>query len=96
MKIPMADRLLAQRAKRRILLVLSDGYPATGEGHPLILKTDLLARVKRCEQAGIDLIGIGVLEDAVETFYPNNVVVRNLEDLPATVFEALQNILLNA
>jgi cobaltochelatase CobT len=91
-----ADRLLAQRAKRRILLVLSDGYPATGEGHPLILKTDLLARVKRCEQAGIDLIGIGVLEDAVETFYPNNVVVRNLEDLPATVFEALQNILLNA
>jgi len=91
-----ADRLLAQRAKRRILLVLSDGYPATGEGHPLILKTDLLARVKRCEQAGIDLIGIGVLEDAVETFYPNNVVVRNLEDLPATVFEALQNTLLNA
>jgi len=90
-----ADRLLAQRAKRRILLVLSDGYPATGEGHPLILKTDLLARIKRCEQAGIDLIGIGVLEDAVETFYPNNVVVRDLEDLPSTVFAALQNTLLN-
>ena len=60
-----AGRLLAA-ARRRILMVLSDGYPATGDGNPAILRTDLPASTLR--ERRVELIGVGILDDAVETF----------------------------
>jgi hypothetical protein len=89
-----ATRLLDQRAGRRILMVLSDGYPATGDGNPAILRTDLRARIEAIGRAGIELIGVGILDDAVESFYPHNVVVRKLDELPAVAFGILSELLL--
>jgi cobalamin biosynthesis protein CobT len=89
-----AGRLAEQRAGRRILMVLSDGYPATGDGHPVILRTDLKARIEEIEGMGIDLIGIGLLDDAVENFYAHNIVVRKLDELPALAFSVLSDMLL--
>jgi hypothetical protein len=89
-----AARLADERAARRILMVLSDGYPATGDGHPAILRTDLRARIESISQAGIELIGVGILDDAVESFYPHNIVVRKLDELPATAFGVLSELLL--
>jgi cobalamin biosynthesis protein CobT len=89
-----AARLADQRAGRRILMVLSDGYPATGDGHPAILRTDLRARIESISHAGIELIGVGILDDAVESFYPHNIVVRKLDELPATAFGVLSEMLL--
>jgi cobalamin biosynthesis protein CobT len=89
-----ADRLMARRASRRILMVLSDGYPATGDGHPVVLRNDLHERVRRITHDGIELIGVGVLDDAVEQFYPSSIVVRTLHELPAQAFNALASALL--
>ncbi len=89
-----AGRLAAQRAGRRILMVLSDGYPATGDGHPVILRTDLRARIDEITHSGIELIGIGLLDDAVEKFYAHNIVVRKLDELPAMAFTILSKLLL--
>jgi cobalamin biosynthesis protein CobT len=89
-----AARLSDQRAGRRILMVLSDGYPATGDGNPAILRTDLRARIEAIGLAGIELIGVGILDDAVESFYPHNVVVRKLDELPAVAFGVLSELLL--
>jgi cobalamin biosynthesis protein CobT len=89
-----AGRLAAQRAGRRILMVLSDGYPATGDGHPVILRTDLRARIDDITSSGIELIGIGLLDDAVEKFYAHNIVVRKLDELPAMAFNVLSQLLL--
>ncbi len=89
-----AERLAEHAAGRRILLVLSDGYPATGDGNPVILRADLHRRVAAIAQSGIELIGIGVLDDAVETFYPESVVVRTLSELPTVAFEVLSRRLL--
>jgi cobalamin biosynthesis protein CobT len=89
-----ADRLMARRASRRILMVLSDGYPATGDGHPLVLRQDLHERVRRMTHDGIELIGVGVLDDAVEQFYPASIVVHTLHELPAQAFNALASALL--
>ncbi|WP_321947412.1 cobaltochelatase CobT-related protein [Paraburkholderia sp. J10-1] len=88
-----AARLAQRRARRRLLFVLSDGYPSTSDGDPAVLRTDLLARVQAVTEQGIELVGIGILDDAVEAFYPNAVVVRKLHELPATAFATLSRLL---
>ncbi len=90
-----AARLAARKARRRLLFVLSDGYPSTGDGDPAVLRSDLLARVQTAKEQGIEIVGIGILDDAVEAFYPNAVVVRKLHELPATAFAALSRLLAN-
>ncbi|SAK79898.1 putative cobalamin biosynthesis protein, CobT [Caballeronia hypogeia] len=90
-----ADRLLSRRAHRHILMVLQDGYPATGDGNPAILRTDLLARIADLHARGVELIGVGILADAVETFYPTAVVVERLLELPTAAFSVLGQTLLS-
>ncbi|KKL35794.1 cobalamin biosynthesis protein CobT [Burkholderia contaminans FFH2055] len=90
-----AERLLAKRARRRILMVLSDGYPATGDGNPAILRTDLRARVDALRERRVELIGVGILDDAVETFYPVSSVVEHLHELPGAAFSVLSDTLLD-
>ncbi|MCA8063197.1 cobaltochelatase CobT-related protein [Burkholderia sp. AU38729] len=90
-----AGRLLAKRARRRILMVLSDGYPATGDGNPAILRTDLHARVDALRERHVELIGVGILDDAVETFYPVSSVVEHLHELPGAAFSVLSDTLLD-
>ena len=89
-----ATRLADHRAARRILMVFSDGYPSTGDGDPQVLRRDLRERVAAIGKRGIELVGIGVLTDAVEDFYPRNVVVSRLAELPSTVFSVLSSMLL--
>ncbi|MBN3825060.1 cobalamin biosynthesis protein CobT [Burkholderia sp. Ac-20384] len=90
-----AGRLLAKRARRRILMVLSDGYPATGDGNPAILRTDLRARVEALRERRVELIGVGILDDSVETFYPVSSVVEHLHELPGAAFSVLGDTLLD-
>lgn len=90
-----AERLLAQRARRRILMVLSDGYPATGDGNPAILRTDLRTRVDALRERRVELIGVGILDDSVEAFYPVSSVVEHLHELPAAAFSVLSDALLD-
>ncbi|MFL9868620.1 VWA domain-containing protein [Paraburkholderia fungorum] len=89
-----ATRLADHQAERRILIVFSDGYPSTGDGDPQVLRHDLRERVAAIQKRGIELVGIGVLTDAVEDFYPHNVVVSRLAELPSTVFSVLSSMLL--
>ncbi|WP_434115879.1 cobaltochelatase CobT-related protein [Paraburkholderia caffeinilytica] len=89
-----ATRLADHQAERRILIVFSDGYPSTGDGDPHVLRHDLRERVAAIQKRGIELVGIGVLTDAVEDFYPHNVVVSRLAELPSTVFSVLSSMLL--
>ncbi|WP_233835602.1 cobaltochelatase CobT-related protein [Paraburkholderia sp. ZP32-5] len=89
-----ATRLADHPAARRILMVFSDGYPSTGDGDPRVLRSDLRERVAAIGKRGIELVGIGVLTDAVEDFYPRNVVISRLAELPATAFSVLSSMLL--
>jgi cobalamin biosynthesis protein CobT len=89
-----AARLAEQRAARRILMVFSDGYPSTGDGDPRVLRSDLRARVEAIGARGIELVGVGVLTDAVESFYPHSIVVSRLAELGTTVLGVLSRMLL--
>ena len=76
-------RLEDRPERRRVLMVLSDGYPsfygnADGYQH-------LRDAVERCGDRNIDCVGIGIQSSAVERFYPRFAVCHNLDDLPTKV-----------
>jgi cobalamin biosynthesis protein CobT len=84
--------LMQQQATRHVLIVLSDGEPlcpTTGsEGNHL---KEVVADL---EKAGVEVVGIGIQTDAVKQFYPNNICVRNLDELAPEAFKVLSKMLL--
>jgi len=80
--------------KKKILFVLSDGQPAVscdfGTNH---LAQHLRNQIEQVGKHGIDCVGIGIRSEAVKHFYPNYVVVNNLDDLPKQAFDQLARLL---
>ncbi|MGN8188626.1 cobaltochelatase CobT-related protein [Burkholderia sp. 22088] len=88
-----ARRLMQQRAERKILKVLSDGMPACN-GMSAALNEHLKEVVRKVEASGVDVIGLGIVSDAVEAFYRSHVVLNDVKDLPTTVMKELHRLLL--
>ncbi len=89
-------RLLSATADRRILMVLSDGYPSGsvyGTPAGCDVDNDLSSAVKACEMNGIETIGIGIKTDAVRNFYPKHVVIHDTSELMGTAMRSLLNAL---
>lgn len=88
-----ARRLSKQKQKRKILFVLSDGYPAA-EGDNNILFHDLKSAVQEISKHGIEVVGLGIMSTSVEQFYPDHVVVNHLEELPKAAMTKLSKLIL--
>lgn len=88
-----ADRLAVQKQKRKILIVLSDGEPSTGEGDRRILRGDLYNAVRKIMKAGIEVIGFGIQTRSVQEFYPDSLVINSLDDLPVRAMTKLASLL---
>ena len=52
-------------------------------------------RVDALRERRVELIGVGILDDAVETFYPVSSVVEHLHELPGAAFGVLSDTLLD-
>ncbi|WP_429499344.1 cobaltochelatase CobT-related protein [Robbsia andropogonis] len=89
-----ATRLMDRRERRHVMMVFSDGYPSTADGDPALLGSDLKRRVEEWRMQGVALVGVGILNDAVESFYPLTAVVDTLQDLPDSAFTLLGKALL--
>ena len=87
-----ARRLLAQQADRRILIVLSDGWPTDGSSNP---EVDLRAAVEAATKHGVETFGVGVMDNSVSRFYPKFVVIHDARDLTGTVLKALADMIGN-
>jgi cobalamin biosynthesis protein CobT len=84
-----AIRLMKQREKRKVMIVLSDGQPAgSNKSGP-----HLSYMVKHLEKSGIEMLGIGIKSEAVKKFYPNHVVLDDITMLPTQVMGELRRIL---
>lgn len=88
-----AKRLANRKEKRKILIVLSDGMPATGDGSGSRLNADLKSKVEKIQKSGIECIGIGIQSDAVSRFYKDHVVLGNVKELPKTVLTKLSSLI---
>lgn len=85
------ERLIARPEKRKVMMVLSDGQPACN-GHSQ--RQYLRQVIEKISKDGTDLVGIGILTDAVEQFYPKYTVVESVEDLAGSAMDQLSRILL--
>jgi hypothetical protein len=94
--IEIAAQRLAQRPEeRKVLIVLSDGNPACSSGESHKIDPHCKAAVEKTMKAGIETIGIGVLDTAVRRFYPKHIILNDLKELPALVMGELKRILLS-
>jgi cobalamin biosynthesis protein CobT len=84
--------LLARRESGKVMIVLSDGYPAA-HGDPAALKGHLKRVVKDLMHTGVSVVGIGIQSEAVQEFYPKNMVLNNVEELPAAVMKTLRGLI---
>jgi len=91
-----AARLSQVPAKRKIMFVLSDGYPHCDGADLAILNSDLKKAVLEIEKFGIEVFSFGILTDAVKHFYKNYCVVNNIAELPAVIMKTLKKLLLRA
>ena len=85
--------ILKRKEARKVILVLSDGMPATGPGNAREVYSHLHKVVDDAKKANVEMIGIGIQSDAVRTFYPKNMVLNNVEELPSIVMGELKRIL---
>jgi hypothetical protein len=84
-----AMRLAKRKEKRKVIIVLSDGFPAGAENDDEHLKM----MVKRLTDQGFDLVGVGIKSDAVARFYDNYLILNSVEELPRAVMGELKKIL---
>ncbi|AGC36087.1 putative cobalamin biosynthesis protein [Rhizobium phage RHEph10] len=85
-----AMRLARRKEKRKVIIVLSDGFPAGARNDDEHLKY----MVERLTGMGYDLVGIGIESDAVERFYDNHIVLQSVDELPRAVMGELKKILM--
>lgn len=87
-----ARRLMGRREAGKVMIVLSDGAPA-GQGDMHALQRHLKQVVKNVEKAGVKTVGIGIESSEVTKFYPKNIVLHNVSELPDRVIKELRHLL---
>jgi cobalamin biosynthesis protein CobT len=85
--------------KRKVLLTLSDGYPAAAASCGAIEGRDPASwrtadAVKTVGLEGGECVGIGIQSDAVSHFYPKYAVAKSLDDFANATMDVLAKVLL--
>ena len=83
-----AGRLIQRRETRRILLVLTDGK-AGCEGGSDSATAHAQEIAGRITKVGIELIGVGILDENIREVVAESIVINTLQDLPAQLCKLL-------
>lgn len=86
-----ACRLIRQRADRRIIFIFSDGHPNASCSYDM--QKDLRMTVGMCLNSKIEVYGIGIKDNSVKQFYPDWMVIDDIENLPQEFFDKLSEVL---
>jgi cobalamin biosynthesis protein CobT len=85
------NNVMRRKEKRKVLIVLSDGYPASdrpGRGERALLSlTD-----KIYNEGKVELYGVGIMSDAPKKFYRNNVIVNDIKQLEQRLISLAQGL----
>ena len=85
-------RLMARSEARKIMMVLSDGLPAS-PGNQAALQAHLKAVAKKIEEE-IELIAFGFGDGNVSEYYSHAIPIDDVNDLPTRVVEELSTLLI--
>lgn len=87
------DRLIRRKEKRKIMIVLSDGSPASMRGDA---DTHTAQVVREIEKAGIvELYAIGIRDRNVERFYKRHETIRDPSELEGALLKIIERSILN-
>lgn len=91
--VKWAGKRVAERhEKRKIMIVFSDGNPVA-HGDRSIMNHDLKKAVADLNKIGVETVGVGIMSSAVDRFYPDHIVIHNLNELPSMVMKKLAGLL---
>jgi hypothetical protein len=79
--------LLQRPESRKIILLLTDGYPMNGE--------ETLAATRGCEKDGIEIAALGIESEAVSRYWKNFEVIKDVRALPQAMFMMTERSLLS-
>ena len=85
----MEERLLRRKEKGKLLIVLSDGSPATRRGDAYTHTINVAKRIEK--EKLIDLIAIGIEDNNVERIYKKSKVIAHSDQLENTIIELLKS-----
>ena len=89
-----AGRRLSRRPEsRKVLFCLTDGKPVVGAWDEQVTLNHACSAVLGLTKAGIQPVGIGIMEDCVQGIFPRHAVIRTLEELPRTFLAELCRVL---
>ena len=89
-----AGKRLAHRPeKRKVLFCLTDGKPVVGAWNEQVTLDHACETVRRLSQAGIEPVGIGILEPLVADIFPRHAVIHDLQELPQSFLGQLCSVL---
>ena len=74
-------QVLEKKAGRRLIIMITDGEPDSDHRQPVM---DL---VKRCEQSGIEVVGLGINVNSVERLFSQSLVITQMSELKSVLFE---------
>jgi len=83
-----ARRLYARRESRRILLVLTDGKAGCESGAQTAVR-HAKEVARRAMKAGLELVGVGILDANLCEIIPNTIVIHEIDELPARLCKLL-------
>lgn len=87
-----ARRLRMRRETGKVMIVLSDGAPSAAGDHRALDK-HLRDMVQTVTKSGVNVVGIGIQTTSVERYYPKNVVINDVNELPDRVIKELRHLL---
>ena len=73
-----AAHLAVRRESRKLMLVVTDGYPDSTQG--------VVELVGRLERANVECVGVGIQTDAPSKLFRSAVAIQSLEELSSTLF----------
>ena len=77
------------KAERRLILMITDGAPDC-EHHDAVV--DL---VSRCQQSGIDVVGLGINVPLVKDLFPKSLMIDQLGQLKTSLFKLTKSWLIS-
>ena len=82
-------RLIQQPNPRKLLIVLSDGSPAGGNGGIVQFTKKTIKEIERQKQC--EIYGIGIMDSNVKHFYSNWAVINHADELEGALLKLISD-----
>ncbi len=85
------NRLKSRKENRKILIVMSDGSPSADRPGDIYGYTKEVVNAIQKSPSGVEIYGIGIMDENVKNFYKENVVIDSADKLEEALLTVIKN-----